>query len=148
MAVKLNMSKAYIRVECGFLEAVMRRMGFDGRWISLIMMCVKTVRYSILVNGLIVNLIITPSRGILQGDPISPYLFLICAKVLSAMLTQANMDGRLNGVPTLKMGPILSHIFFVDDSLLFCQANLCQWNHLTSILQMYEEALGQKMNTN
>jgi hypothetical protein len=143
MAVKLDMSKAYDRVEWGFLEAVMGRMGFDGRWISLVMMCVKTVRYSILVNGAPCGLI-TPSRGIQQVDPISPYLFLICAEALSAMLTQANMDGRLNGVPTSRRGPILSHLFFADDSLLFCRANLCQWNHLTSILQMYEEASGTK----
>jgi hypothetical protein len=121
----------------------MAQMSFDGRWISLIMMCVKTVRYSILVNGTPCGLI-TPSKGIRQGDPISPYLFLICAEALSAMLTQANMDGRLNGVPTSKRGPILSQLFFADDSLLFCRANLCQWNHLTSILQMYEEASRQK----
>ncbi|XP_059431508.1 uncharacterized protein LOC132165013 [Corylus avellana] len=58
------------------------------------------------------------------------------------------MDGRLTGVPTSKKGPALSHQFFVDDRLLFCRANLSQWNHLTSILQKYEEALGQKMNAN
>jgi ribonuclease HI len=147
MAVKLDMSKAYDRVEWGFLEAVMKRMGFDGRWISLIMMCVKSVQYSILVNGNPCGLI-TPSRGIRQGDPISPYLFLICAEALSAMLTHANMDGRLTGVPTSRRGPALSHLFFADDSLLFCRATLSQWNQLTSILQKYEEASGQKMNTN
>jgi hypothetical protein len=95
-------------------------MGFNGRWISLIMMCVKMVQYSILVNGNPCGFL-TPSRGIRQGDPRSPYLFLICAKALSAMLTRPNMDGRLIGVPTLKRGRALSHIFFVDDSLLFCR---------------------------
>jgi hypothetical protein len=147
MAVKLDMSKAYDRVEWGFLEMVMEQMGFNGRWISLIMMCVKSVRYSILVNGNPCGLI-TPSKGIRQGDPISPYLFLICAEALSAMLSQANRDERLTGAPTSRRGPALSHLFFADDSLLFCRANLSQWNHLTSILQTYEEASGQKMNTN
>jgi hypothetical protein len=147
MAVKLDMSKAYDRVEWGFLEAVMKHMGFGERWIALIMMCIRTVKYSVIVNGNPCG-IITPSRGIRQGDPISPYLFLLCAEVLSAMITRANGEGRLMGVPTSKRGPKISHLFFADDSLLFCRATLMQWNHLSSILKVYEETSGQKMNEN
>lgn len=51
MAIKLNVSKAYDRVEWGFLEETMRGMGFAHQWIQLIMMCVSTVKYSVLVNG-------------------------------------------------------------------------------------------------
>jgi hypothetical protein len=86
MAVKLEMSKAYDRVELRFLKVVMRRMGFNELWISLIMMCVKSVQYMILVNRTPCGLI-TPSRGIQQGDPISPYLFPICVEALSSILT-------------------------------------------------------------
>jgi hypothetical protein len=67
----------------------MKCMGFGGRWIGLIMMCVKTVKYSVIVNGNPCGLI-TPSRAIRQGDPISPYLFLLYAEALSAMITRAN----------------------------------------------------------
>jgi hypothetical protein len=147
MAVKLDMSKAYDRVEWGFLEAVMEQMGFNRRWIDLVMMCVRSVKYSIVVNGTPCGLI-TPSRGIRQGDPISPYLFLLCAESLSAMFSQANRDGRLTGVPTSRGGPVISHLFFADDSLLFCRSNMTQWNHLTAILHLYEGASGQKMNSN
>jgi hypothetical protein len=112
-----------------------------------VMMCVTTVKYSIIVNGNPCGLII-PSRGIRQEDPISPYLFLLCAEALSALIFKANRDGRLTGVPTSKRGPDISHLFFADDNLLFCRANLTQWNHLSSILKLYEEASGQKMNAN
>jgi hypothetical protein len=89
MAVKLDMSKAYDRVEWRFLEEVLRRMGFDERWIRLVMMCVTLVHYAVVINGEPRGHI-TPMRGIRQGDPISPYLFLLCAEVLSSLVTKAN----------------------------------------------------------
>jgi hypothetical protein len=145
MAVKLDMSKAYDRVEWDFLEAVMHRMGFEGRWIRLIMMCVKSVSYGVLVNGSPTGRII-PSKGIRQGDPISPYLFLICAEALSSLLIRADSNGELLGVPTSKRGPRLNHLFFADDSLLFCRAIPSHWHRLAHILKQYEMASGQWLN--
>ena len=107
MGIKLDMSKAYDMVEWEFLEAIMCIMGFSERWISLIMECVRTVTYSVLVNGQAVGCI-TPSRGIRQGDPLSPYLFLLCAKALSSMLSKAERTRAITGVPTSKKGPKLS----------------------------------------
>jgi hypothetical protein len=101
----------------------MGKMGFVPLWIKLIMMCVSSVHYVVLVNGIPTGRIL-PTRGIRQGDPLSPYLFLICVEVLSSLLLQANMVGELEGVPTSKRGFQLNHLFFADDSLLFCRADL------------------------
>lgn len=145
MGVKLDMSKAYDRIEWRYLRAAMLRLGFDVRWVDLVMQCVTSVRYAVLVNGSPVGNI-QPSRGLRQGDPISPYLFLICAEGLSALLGRAEQRGHISGVPTSPKGPRISHLFFADDSILFCKSNAVEWRRLMRILGRYEQASGQKLN--
>jgi hypothetical protein len=106
MAVKLDMSKAYDRVEW----EMMRRLGFDNKWIYLVTQCVTTVSYSIIVNGS-PSEIFYPSRGLRQGDPLSPYLFILCAEVLSQQLQKAENSGLLKGVPISFRGTRLNHLF-------------------------------------
>jgi hypothetical protein len=89
---------------------------------------------------------IFPSRGIRQGDSISPHLFLICAEALSSLLHHVELNGVLYGVPTSKRGPKLSHLFFVDDILIFCKANHVEWRRVLRILDIYEASFGQKFS--
>lgn len=88
MVMKLDMSKAYGRVEWGFLEGMMLKLGFELGFVTLIMHCLASVSYSILYNGF-PSARFKPSRGLRQGGPISPFLFLICAESLTALLRDA-----------------------------------------------------------
>ena len=145
MAIKLDMSKAYDRVEWSFLEAMMRRMGFKDRWISLMMMCVTMVSYSMLINGKPKGKI-TPTQGLRQGDPISPYLFLMCAEGLSAMLRRDKSGENLRGISVCKGAPRVSHLLFADDCIVFCKASTEEGLKVTKILEDYERESGQKLN--
>jgi hypothetical protein len=145
MAVKLDMSKAYDRVEWSFVEAIMRKLGFAEKWITMIMECISTVQYSVLLKGVPKGYII-PTRGLRQGDPLSPYLFLLCAEGLSALLKKSSTEEQLKGLQTSRLGPWVSHLFFADDNLLFGKASLAESREFMKILKLYEESSGQQLN--
>ena len=90
------------------------KLGFQNSWVSLIMECITTVTYSIMVNGEPQGMI-TPTRGLRQGDPLSPYLFLFCAEGLDAVLRRVANDGEINGFSLCRRGPKITHLFFADD---------------------------------
>ena len=145
MALKLDMSKAYDRIEWTFLEAVMRKMGFAEAWSKLIMECVTSVRYSLLINGEPQESFL-PTRGLRQGDPLSPYLFILCFEVLGGMLDKVEEKGLVTGFPFARGSLLVNHLFFADDSLLFCRANTLEWTRLIKIFTTYETASGQRLN--
>ena len=145
MAVKPDMSKAYDRVKWGFIEKVMERMGFHEKWINLIMSCITTVTYSVLING-VARGCIAPSRGLHQGDPISLYLFLLCANGFFSLINNAARNNMFGGISIYRGCPMVTHLFFADDSLLFCKASTQECRNLMAILDLYEAASRQKVN--
>ena len=145
LAAKVDMSKAYDRVEWHYLEGVMTRMGFSNKWISLVMECVSSVSYSVVVNGKCSGNIAL-SRGLRQGDPISPFLFLLCAEGLSCLIRNDSNKGISQGVAAARYGPNVSHLFFADDCLFFCKAKKAECEALCNILKSYEEASGKMVN--
>lgn len=118
----------------------MIRMGFDERWVTLAMETVHLASYAVLING------IKPTRRIKQGDPLSPYLFLLCAEGLSAMLKRAEEQRKIQGILSCRGGIHVSHLLFADDCLLFCQAKVEECKNLLNLLHSYEVASGQAIN--
>ncbi|XP_074374476.1 uncharacterized protein LOC141714880 [Apium graveolens] len=145
MAIKLDMSKAYDRIEWRFLKEVLDRMGFDVWWIHLILKCVTTVDYTI-VHGDSEMGPIKPSRGLRQGDPLSPYLFIICAEGLSAMIQNYVTRQWLQGIKICRKAPSISHMLFADDSYLYCKADVEEAGRVLELLSVYEKASGQRIN--
>ncbi|CAA7037520.1 unnamed protein product [Microthlaspi erraticum] len=141
MAIKTDIRKAYDRVEWNFLEEVMRKMGFSEVWIRWIMTCVRSVTFSIIINGSDYGHV-QPTRGIRQGDPLSPYLFLFCAETLSQMLRQTEARKEFQGMTLTKHCPSVSHLLFVYDSLFFCNATHEDSTRMAKILQEYEQVSG------
>jgi len=145
LALKLDMSKAYDRVEWLFLEQMLLSLGFHRNWVRLVMSCVSSISYSILVNVQPTN-VITPSRGLRQGDPLSPYLFLICTEGLAALINDAVSKNEIHGVKVSRAAPMVTHLFFADYSLMFTRANLQETQKVLNILNTYEAASGQVVN--
>ena len=115
----------------------MEKMGFCEKWVSLIMYCISTVSYSILVNGE-PNGDIRPSRGIRQGDPLSPYLFLLCSEGLNRLIQKVSSDDLIRSFSLCRVGPRITHLFFANDSLLLCHANMGDLQVIQDILTLYE----------
>lgn len=145
MALKLDMSKAYDRIEWQFLQEIMVKMGFNNWWTHLIMQCVSSVVYTISHGAHEIGPI-KPGRGLRQGDPLSPYLFIICVEGLSSIIKHYERKNWIAGVKICRRAPVLSHMLFADDSYVFCKAEENQAGKVMELLALYEQASGQKFN--
>ncbi|CAN6556372.1 unnamed protein product [Malus baccata var. baccata] len=126
-------------------EATMEKLGFCRQWRKLIMGCVSPVKFAVILNGHSRNKF-APSRGLRQGDPLSPYLFLLIGEVLFRLIQVAVENKSLDGVKLGVTGPVLSHIFFADDMLIFFRANEKNCRNLVNLLRSFCDASGQEVN--
>lgn len=124
---------------------LLKRLGFHTKWIQWVMECLTTVLYTYFINGSAQGLV-RPTRGLRQGDPLSPYIFILCSEVLSGLCHITQEEGRFLGIRVSQRSPRVNHLLFADDMMIFCQANSESCKELLSILKKYEGVSGQNIN--
>ena len=145
---KLDIGKANDSINWKFLMKVLHKRGFGARWMEWIWWCISTANFSILVNGVPTGYF-SNSKGLRQGDPLSPYLFVLGMEVLSVLLRRAVDGGFIFGCSLRGrggMGMNVSHLLFANDTIIFCEA---RQDHLTSlnwILAWFKATSGLKIN--
>ena len=123
----------------------MTKLGFSKFWIDQVISCISTPFFSVCINGKSYGNI-KPSRGLRQGDLLSPYLFLLCVEGFNSLLKKVELVDKLHGVKICRRAPSISHLLFADDSLLFCHATREEVKVIMEILQLYTLASGQCLN--
>ena len=145
---KLDIEKAYDHVDWNFLLYLLKRCGFGERWCSWIKHCILSVRFSVLING-------SPSGffgsscGVRQGDPLSPFLFVLVIEAFSRMISGIYSRGLIYGfsVGSRELDRVeVFYLLFADDTLVFCTADTSQISHIGALLVCFETVSGLKMN--
>lgn len=117
MLLKQDLSKAFDSLSWKYIEEVLMAFGFAASWVRWIMSLISSSFFSVLMNG-IPSATFQPSRGIRQGDPLSPFLFVIMAESLGRSIRSTQQSFRLKGL-SFHNSPIFTHQQFVDDNMLF-----------------------------
>lgn len=123
------MSNAYNKVKWCFLEKVMLKLGFDTKWVGLVLSCLTLVSYKVLPNAIPTSSF-GASRGLRQGDLLFLYLFVLYAKALSLLIKDAERRRMLKGVKICNGALINRPLCFADDGLLFSQATKSKNDYL------------------
>ena len=148
MLCKLDIEKAYDHVKWEFLMFLLQRCGFSEKWRRWIRCCISIVKFSILIDGSLSDFF-GSFRGLRQGDPLSPFLFDIVMEALSRMLVATTAAGQFLGFTVGNAtGSMItvSHLLFVDDTLVFCDANINHIIVLRGILSRFEKMSRLKIN--
>ena len=145
LAIKIDLDKAYDRLEWSFIRHTLIFFKFPPPWVELIISCITTSSLSILVNGDHLEEF-SPSRGIRQGERGSPCIFILCMEYL-AWLIQVEVDGgQWTGIKASRNGPVFTHLFFADDLILFAKATKKSCQAITRVLDLFCKVSGQKIN--
>ena len=143
--VKLDIEKAFDKINWTFIDFMLLKKGFPQNWGQWISACITSVQYSILINGRPRGKI-KPTRGIRQGDPISPFIFVLTMDYLS-ILNQLEKDNLIKGVSFNKKHN-LTHLLFADDILLFMEDDDEIIDNMRFALRLFELASGLNINLN
>ena len=120
MAIKMDLEKAYDRLEWSFIHKVLHGFHFPDQLIKVIMSCILSTNISILFNGGTLESF-SPTRGIRQGDPLSPYIFILCMEYLGNLIDKECMEGNWNPIKASRDNIGISHLFFArSNALCYC----------------------------
>ncbi|KAJ9680073.1 hypothetical protein PVL29_019377 [Vitis rotundifolia] len=142
---KIDFEKAYDHVSWDFLDHVLEKKGFSPRWRKWMSGCLSSVSYAVLVNGNAKGWV-KASRGLRQGDPLSPFLFTLVADVLSRMLLRAEEINLLEGFRVGRNRTRVSHLQFADDTIFFSNTREEELQTLKSLLLVFGHISGLKVN--
>jgi len=145
MVIKLDMMKAYDRVEWIFLTRVLRRLGFGDRIIDMVFRLVSYNWYSILLNGQPKGFF-KSTKGLKQGDPLSPTLSILTATVMSRSLNAIMQKKEFKRFGMPRRSNKINHMAFADDMIIMCKAEVGTLNMISQTLRKYEELSRQKVN--
>ncbi|KAK8929024.1 hypothetical protein KSP39_PZI017553 [Platanthera zijinensis] len=143
MAIKLDMEKAFDRIQWSFVRRALQAFNFPIGWINLILECISNPRYGLLINGVRASWI-NATCGLRQGCPLSPYLFIICSEFLS-LLIKINHHPVL-GIKLSTSASKISHLLFADDTLLFGTATTGTVKCFSSVINDYCSYSGEAIN--
>ncbi|CAN1760768.1 LINE-1 retrotransposable element ORF2 protein, partial [Linum perenne] len=144
--LKVDMLKAYDRVSCEFLFKTLEALGFNSVWIGWIRALVSTVRFAVLINGQPTPWF-QPTRGLRQGDPLSPFLFILTSNILSFMIQKESDLGGIKGIRLNNNSHVLNHMLFADDTILFGKATIREAENIKNIMERYCTVSGQAINS-
>ncbi|XP_031105595.1 uncharacterized protein LOC116010359 [Ipomoea triloba] len=145
MIMKIDLEKAYDKLAWSFIEESLSEIGFNTSWRRNILECITTSRLAINWEGKLSEWF-NPTRGIRQGDPLSPLLFVLCVERFSHLILDSVNSGRWKGIKISRQGPHITHLFFADDMMLFGEATIEQAEEMTRCLEIFCEQSGQRMN--
>lgn len=138
MLLKLDRSKAFDKLSWNYIQKILLAFGFSFTWTRWIMNLISSPSFSVLLNGS-PSSPFCPSRGISQGDPLSPFLFVLMAKGLSRLLKSAVSSEALRGISIHGL-PSQSHQQFVDDTMLFGHPSSQEASVFKSLLSIFSDA--------
>jgi hypothetical protein len=143
--IKVDLSKAYDRLSWEFINRVLTEVNLPAVMINVIMNCITSVQSNVIWNGSRSDYF-TPQCGVRQGDPMSPYLFVLCIDRLSHLIEEAIESGKWKPMRAGRNGPLISHLMFADDLLLFGQAEEENMTTVLNVLNMFCSMSGQQVN--